>query len=93
MTSPLEFSYGGNIATLVLSRPERGNTIDLGLAQALLSAADRCEEDDNIRCVILTGRGKLFCGGGDISAFDDAGTDVSAFLHELAGTLHHASVG
>jgi 2-(1,2-epoxy-1,2-dihydrophenyl)acetyl-CoA isomerase len=90
MTSPLQCSYAEHIATLVLSRPAHGNTIDVSLARALQSAAERCEEDDDIRCVVVTGRGKLFCGGGDISAFDAAGTDVSAFLHELAGTLHDA---
>lgn len=75
---------------MTLSRPDHGNTIDPALARALLEAAKRCDEDDDIRCVVLTGRGKLFCGGGDVSAFSAAGADVSAFLEDLAETLHAA---
>lgn len=75
---------------MTLSRPDHGNTIDPALARALLEAAKRCDEDDDIRCVVLTGRGKLFCGGGDVSAFAAAGADVSAFLEDLAETLHAA---
>lgn len=92
MNAPVEFSCTEKIATLTLSRPNQGNTIDSPMARALLQAAERCDEDDDIRCVILTGRGKLFCGGGDLSAFAAAGDDVSGFLHELAETLHAAIV-
>ncbi|WP_027527769.1 enoyl-CoA hydratase/isomerase family protein [Bradyrhizobium sp. Ec3.3] len=90
MSAPIEFSSAEKIATVILSRPDHGNTIDPALARALLEAAERCDDDDDIRCVVLTGRGKLFCGGGDVSAFAAAGTDVSAFLEDLAETLHAA---
>jgi 2-(1,2-epoxy-1,2-dihydrophenyl)acetyl-CoA isomerase len=87
---PLIFEVAGPIATLTLNRPQAGNTINLPLARSMLQAALRCDADPAIRCVVLTGRGKLFCGGGDLSSFVEAGDDVSAFLSELAGTLHMA---
>ncbi|WP_256575946.1 enoyl-CoA hydratase/isomerase family protein [Bradyrhizobium sp. CCGUVB23] len=90
MSAPIEFSSAEKIATVTLSRPDHGNTIDRAMARALLEAAERCDDDDDIRCVVLTGRGKLFCGGGDVSAFSAAGADVSAFLEDLAETLHAA---
>lgn len=90
MSPPIEFSCAEKIANVTLSRPDHGNTIDPALARALQEVAKRCDEDDDIRCVVLTGRGKLFCGGGDVSAFAAAGADVSAFLEDLAGTLHAA---
>lgn len=90
MSGSVESSCAEKIATLTLSRPDHGNTIDPAMAVALLQAAERCDEDDDIRCVILTGRGKLFCGGGDVGAFASAGAGVSAFLQDLAGTLHAA---
>src|SRR3546814_554431 len=62
----------------------------LPLARALLQAAIRCDTDPAIRCVVLTGAGKLFCGGGDVQAFSAAGDQVSSYLSELAGTLHMA---
>jgi 2-(1,2-epoxy-1,2-dihydrophenyl)acetyl-CoA isomerase len=90
MSAPIEFSCAGKIATVTLSRPDHGNTLNPAMARALLEAAERCADDDDIRCVVLTGRGKLFCGGGDVSAFAAAGADVSAFLGDLAETLHAA---
>ncbi|RQR33225.1 enoyl-CoA hydratase/isomerase family protein [Burkholderia sp. Bp9142] len=78
------------IATLTLNRPDSGNAIDLPLARALLQAAIRCDHDPAIRCVVLTGSGRFFCTGGDLGSFSEAGGDISAFLSELAGTLHLA---
>lgn len=88
--APLIVAVENGVATLTLNRPEAGNTIDLPLAHALLQAALQCDNDAAIRCVVLTGAGKLFCGGGDISAFAGAGEQVASFLSELAGTLHMA---
>jgi 2-(1,2-epoxy-1,2-dihydrophenyl)acetyl-CoA isomerase len=88
--SPLLFQVEGATATLTLNRPAAGNAIDLPLARAILAAAIRCDTDPAIRCVVLTGAGKLFCGGGDLPAFAEAGDQVAAFLSELAGTLHMA---
>ncbi len=87
---PLLVTIDGSVATLTLNRPAVGNAIDLPLAQALMRAAIRCDQDDSIRCVVLTGAGRLFCAGGDLSSFASAGDQVSAFLSELAGTLHIA---
>jgi 2-(1,2-epoxy-1,2-dihydrophenyl)acetyl-CoA isomerase len=90
MTGPVAFALDNGIATLTLDRPERGNTIDQPMARALLEAALRCDEDAAIRCVVVTGRGKLFCGGGDVGSFAAAGDSIGLFLSELAGTLHMA---
>src|SRR3546814_7158549 len=83
-------SINSAAATLTFNRPQAGNAIDLPLARARLQAAIRCDTDPAIRCVVLTGAGKLFCGGGDVQAFSAAGDQVSSYLSELAGTLHIA---
>ena len=80
----------GPVATLTLDRPQLGNAIDLPMAQAILRAAIRCDQDPAIRCVVITGAGRLFCAGGDLGAFTAAGDDVPGFLSELAGVLHLA---
>jgi|SRR5208337_3522884 len=90
MSVPISFRLDKGVATLTLDRPEQGNTIDLPMARALLEAALRCDEDAAIRCVVITGSGKLFCGGGDVGSFALAGASISSFLSELAGTLHMA---
>lgn len=87
---PVLLSIDGPIATVTLNRPSAGNTINLAMAQGLLEVAIRCDTDPAIRCVVLTGQGKLFCGGGDIGAFAEAGEKVQAVLNVLAGTLHMA---
>src|SRR3546814_16296820 len=86
--APILLSIDSATATLTFNRPQARNAIDLPLARALLPAAIRCDTDPAIRCVVLTGAGKLFCGGGDVHAFSAAGDQVSSYLTELAGPLH-----
>ena len=90
MDDVLDLSIEGAIATVTLNRPQAGNSLDLPLARALLQAAIRCDTDDKVRCVVLTGAGKLFCAGGDIGAFESARDTMPALLSELAGTMHMA---
>lgn len=90
MTEPLLIEVDKGIATLTLNRPEAGNSISMGLARALMEAAIRCDTDDAIRCVVLTGAGRLFSAGGDISGFQEAGERISAYLSELVGYLNMA---
>lgn len=88
--APVLLDVADGIATVTLNRPQAGNAIDLALARALLAAAVRCETDATVRCVVLTGAGRLFCAGGDLDLFRDAGARIDAVLSELAGTLHAA---
>jgi 2-(1,2-epoxy-1,2-dihydrophenyl)acetyl-CoA isomerase len=88
--APLLFARDGAIARLTLNRPQAGNAIDVPLAKALEAAAIRCDEDEGIRCVLLTGAGKLFCAGGDVAGFAAAGDEVPALLKELTFHLHKA---
>ena len=77
---------------LTLNRPDAGNAIDLPLADALLAAALECEADPQVRCVAITGNGKLFCAGGDVPSFATAAEGPGPFLRKLAGKLHEALV-
>lgn len=88
--APLLVSRCDAVATLTLNRPQSGNTINLPMAEALLAAVADCEADPSVRCVVLTGAGKLFCGGGDLTAFASEATNISEVLNELAGMLHKA---
>lgn len=88
--TPLLIAQDGAVVTLTLHRPHAGNTIDLPLAVALRAAVARCDGDPTVRCVVLTGAGKVFCGGGDLARFAAAGDTVPDYLRELAETLHQA---
>ena len=89
-TAPLLFEQDGAVATLTLNRPDIGNSIDIDMARALVEAAIRCDHDPSVRCVVLTGAGRMFCAGGDLGLLTAAGAQAPALLSELAGTLHMA---
>jgi 2-(1,2-epoxy-1,2-dihydrophenyl)acetyl-CoA isomerase len=87
---PVLVQRAGAVATLVLNRPDVGNAIDLSLAQALMNAAIACDEDAAIRCVVITGAGRMFCAGGDVAGFASAGDELPVMLKQLTSYLHMA---
>ncbi len=78
------------VATLTLNRPDAANSIDIPLARELMDAAIACDEDPDVRAVVLTGAGKMFCAGGDLRSFAEAGAGIAARLKELTAYLHAA---
>jgi len=82
----------GGAAWLTLNRPEAGNAVNPAMARELAEAARNVAEDPTIRCVVLTGAGRLFCVGGDVAAMAAAGSEAGPFLRDLADTLHGAIV-
>jgi enoyl-CoA hydratase/carnithine racemase len=57
----------GNIATIKMNRPDKMNALDTQMLREIIAAIDEVDRDDVIRVVILTGSGKVFCSGADIS--------------------------
>jgi 2-(1,2-epoxy-1,2-dihydrophenyl)acetyl-CoA isomerase len=57
------------VATITLNRPERRNAVTHELLGELLNAFNRAGNDDAVRAIVLTGAGKGFCAGQDLSAF------------------------
>lgn len=55
------------ILTIILSRPEKLNAWTFTMCQELISAFDRADQDDEIRAIIVTGEGRAFCAGADLS--------------------------
>ncbi|MFP5433751.1 MAG: enoyl-CoA hydratase/isomerase family protein, partial [Alphaproteobacteria bacterium] len=86
----IAFTVEDGIGRITLDRPEAGNAITLPLARALLAAAIRCQTDAAIRCIVLTGNGRLFCAGGDVQLLAGAGDKRSEVLSELIATFHAA---
>ena len=56
------------VARLTLDRPDALNAFTPRMARELLDALDRIDEDDDVRVVVVTGRGRAFCAGADLSA-------------------------
>ncbi|MEE8165234.1 MAG: enoyl-CoA hydratase-related protein, partial [Myxococcota bacterium] len=55
------------VALITLNRPERLNAIGADMIQLLGEFYRRCDEDDDVRAVVVTGAGRAFCAGADIS--------------------------
>jgi enoyl-CoA hydratase/carnithine racemase len=62
------YQAAGGIATLTLRRPEKLNAFNAEMLQEMLQALDSIDADDEVRVVIVTGEGRAFCAGADLSA-------------------------
>jgi enoyl-CoA hydratase/carnithine racemase len=63
----LRYEVEDHILTLTLDRPEHLNAFTVEMAQELIDAFDRASNDDKVRVVVVTGEGKAFCAGMDLS--------------------------
>ena len=57
-----------HVATLTLNRPEAGNAFTAALGARLQRAFVECDRDPQVRCIVVTGAGRHFCVGLDLSA-------------------------
>lgn len=80
-------------AVLRLNRPEQLNPIDDEMLRALDGALDDVEADPTIRCLLVTGAGRAFSAGGDLTRYVTLQRDPIAFprfvshLHDTFGRL------
>jgi len=85
----IDLDVRDGVAHLTLNRPDAANGINLELAQDLMEATLAIAADPTARVVLLTGAGKMFCGGGDVKGFADR-DDLPTYLRETLGPLHVA---
>ncbi len=57
----------GHIATITMNRPEMMNALNTQMLQEMVAAIDEIARNDDVRVVVLTGAGRIFCSGADIS--------------------------
>jgi enoyl-CoA hydratase/carnithine racemase len=76
----IAYEVADRVATITLDRPDRLNAFTGRMMYELLDAFDRTDADDEVRAVIVTGRGRGFCAGADLSegatTFSRGGSDV-----------------
>jgi enoyl-CoA hydratase/carnithine racemase len=65
--STLAWAVADGILTLTLNRPEAMNSFTVEMANELVDAFERASADDTVRAVVLTGAGKAFCAGMDLT--------------------------
>jgi len=64
----LQYQVEAGIATVTLHRPEKLNAFTPRMMQDLIAAFDATDADDAVKAVIVTGSGRAFCAGADLSA-------------------------
>ena len=76
MPEAIIYEKSGFVATITLNRPEKLNAYSVVMRQEIADALADAEEDDAIRAVILTGAGRAFCSGADMSEGRLEGRDM-----------------
>ena len=75
----IAYEVEGPVLTITLDRPDKLNAFTVPMMYELLEAFDRADADDNVRAIIVTGRGRGFCAGADLSG------GASTFDHVATG--------
>ncbi len=76
------------VLTLTLNRPDQMNAFTVEMAHELIDAFERASEDDAVGAIVVTGAGRAFCAGMDLSAsgnvfgLDETQAPTMADLHE-----------
>jgi enoyl-CoA hydratase/carnithine racemase len=75
----ISYDVADRVATITLNRPEQLNAFTNTMMRELIDAFDRVDADDEVRAVIVTGAGRGFCAGADLSGggetFSGGGSD------------------
>ena len=64
-------SYKEGVCELRLNRPEVFNSFNTSMAKSLQNALDDCENNPEVRVIVITGQGKAFCAGQDLAEATD----------------------
>ena len=83
----LRYEVADHILTLTLNRPEQLNSFTVEMANELIDAFKRASDDDEVRAIVVTGAGRAFCAGMDLSAAGNVfGLDEN--LHPTMEDMH-----
>ena len=86
----LTFALEDGVGVITLNRPDAANAINLKMAEEMCVLATECDENPDVRAIVLTATGKMFCAGGDLGSFAASGGDVPLLLKRMTTSLHAA---
>ena len=93
----VQYSVDDGIATITLNRPEKMNAFTAQMRDDLVACFDASDADDAVRAVIVTGAGRAFCAGADLSSggktFDYASRNESAREELRVGDVYRDGGG
>ncbi len=71
MKESIQLKIEHKVATITLNRPEVFNSFNREMALSLQQVLDDCEQNNDVRAIVLTGNGKAFCAGQDLKEVTD----------------------
>lgn len=81
--SVIKTEQAGGILRITLNRPDKFNSFNREMALVFQQQLDKAAADKTIRCIYITGEGKAFCAGQDLSeAMDDNGPGIERIVRE-----------
>ena len=84
----IEIENHGNIRTIKLNRPEKLNAINLEMATLIREEVEKADKEDNVKILILTGKGRAFSVGGDVNEMGDYLPKAGDLFYKLTEQLH-----
>src|SRR5919109_437538 len=90
MHDPVLTQQYENILEISLNRPEAYNALNLDTMKLLAEALSYAAAENSIKGVLITGKGKAFCAGGDLKWISQQTEDYGSILHKLAPQFHIA---
>jgi 2-(1,2-epoxy-1,2-dihydrophenyl)acetyl-CoA isomerase len=88
MADPILTRRYGKILEVTLNRPDAYNALNLDMMNLLTDALSLGARDDSIKGVLITGKGKAFCAGGDLKWISRQNEEADAVLYRLAPQFH-----
>lgn len=76
-SDPILFSVDAHVALITVNDPDRRNALTGEMSERLREAVERAEADPDVHAVVVTGAGKAFCAGADLSALGNAGVGAA----------------
>ena len=86
----MEYSIADSVAHLRFTRPEGANAVNPAFCKDLKLAVQEISENNSVEAVVVTAEGKVFCAGGDLKEFNEAGDNLPAVVSSMLDDLHEA---
>jgi 2-(1,2-epoxy-1,2-dihydrophenyl)acetyl-CoA isomerase len=87
--STVSLSFDDGVARLTLDRAEAANAIDAEMSRDIRAAVIAIEREPAVGAVLLTGNGKMFCGGGDLKSMSES-DDLPSLVENITIDFHAA---
>jgi len=88
----LEVDKGEGFVTITLNNPDKRNLLSPEMIDGLYSAIEAAEQDEDVNAIIVTGNGRAFCAGADVSKLDTHDREGLLFIYGAFLRLARSSV-